>query len=709
MRPRITLALGFAITLAGLAAPVSAQDGYSHGRLRYVDQGVTLQRATDAGAEEALGNEPFLPGDRVWTDAGGRAEFQFPDGSSVRLDRRSKLDYTGHDEGGEERINLRLWSGGLIVHTRGRGSARLEVETPAGTVAALERSVVRIDVDSGEARVSVYDGEATLDDGQQRVRLTAGERTFARWGGGAEDPERFDAGESDDFASWDEQREVEVRVAAADSRYLPDELEPYAEELERNGDWRYESTVGYVWVPQVEVGWRPYSNGRWTWTPYGWTWVPYERWGWAPSHYGRWDHASFGWYWVPGRTWGPAWVSWAVGGGYVGWCPLGRHDRPVVGWGDHRGGNDRLDRGRNDVRDRGHAVPRGGFGGPPIEAWNIVRSNELGHRNIARIRLPADRVDATSLRVAESSTLRPSRDGLALRPQSAVPRAVSTKQRPGDFVRELGVDNKTTIPAPWTRGYGPPPAGVEGARYGVPRDRDEGRRENSAASPGSGVPTTSTGANDGQASSAAPRSGRPVPWFRPSGEAQNDSGARPSGAQPANGGQPASVPPFWSPQAPRADSAPADEGRRSRGDEGGRVYRPRQDGAGAGGNRPAAGSEPSSSSGAEGNAARPRGEGRSYGGSEPRSYGGSGSEPRSYAGGDSGSEPRSAQPRSYGGGGEARSSGGSSEPRSHVGGGGGGAVRPSGGEGRSGGGEARPSGGSAAPREHAAPRPQRRN
>ncbi|MGE5127142.1 MAG: FecR family protein, partial [Betaproteobacteria bacterium] len=158
MRPRSVVAIGFALTFAGLVASAVAQDqdGYRHGRLRYVDPGVTLQRATDAGAEEAEGNEPLLPGDRVWTDASGRAEFQFPDGSLVRLDRRSKLDYSGHEEDGEERIVLRLWSGSMMVHAGSRNAARFEIETPGGTVTALQGSVVRVDVDGGEARVSVY-------------------------------------------------------------------------------------------------------------------------------------------------------------------------------------------------------------------------------------------------------------------------------------------------------------------------------------------------------------------------------------------------------------------------------------------------------------------------------------------------------------------------------------------------------------------------
>ena len=154
-----------------------------------------------------------------------------------------------------------------------------------------------------------------------------------------------------------------------------------------------------MWVPRVEVGWRPYSNGQWTWTPYGWTWVPYESWGWVPSHYGRWGvSASFGWYWVPGRAWGPGWVSWAVGGGYVGWCPLGRHDRPVRPW----------------HYDRGHSGPRGGYG--RADAWNVVRQGDLGRRDVARRHLGPSR--STRPRSA-SRAVRPSSGPLATAGSSA--------------------------------------------------------------------------------------------------------------------------------------------------------------------------------------------------------------------------------------------------------------------------------------------------
>ena len=36
-----------------------------------------------------------------------------------------------------------------------------------------------------------------------------------------------------------------------------------------------------------------------------------------------------GWCWIPGRIWSGAWVSFAVGPSYIGWCPLNFYNRPV--------------------------------------------------------------------------------------------------------------------------------------------------------------------------------------------------------------------------------------------------------------------------------------------------------------------------------------------------------------------------------------------
>ena len=431
------------IALASSTAAVAYEDDFSHGRIRHTEGGVTLQRSTEPGAEEATANMPFLPGDRVWTDDAGRAEFQFPDGTLLRLDNRGKLDYVAHDEGRGERIVLRLWSGGLMLRSRdGRDRLEFALETPAGLVESEDGVVLRLDVEAGEARLSVYEGHATLDGGRRRVEVQAGERAYARRGEAPAEPRRFDRRESDDFAEWNRDRDERENWAGDTRRYLPEEVAPYAAELESHGDWYYEAEVGYVWRPFVAAGWRPYADGRWVWSAYGWTWVPYESWGWAPFHYGRWGYSgALGWYWIPGSVWGPAWVSWAVGGDYVGWCPLGHGDRPVV----------------VDNRPREHAVPRGSLAVSNVQPWIYARKADIGARDLPRRRLEMRPSEVQNARVAESPNARPSRDftrvseAPAIPRERAVPHGVNLKPTIGDTVPELRTDPTTTIPVPAPR------------------------------------------------------------------------------------------------------------------------------------------------------------------------------------------------------------------------------------------------------------------
>ena len=548
MRIRTFLeAAGLIATLT--SATALAEDGYRHGRVRFLEPGVTLQRATEATAEEAVANQPFLPGDRVWTDGNGRSEFQFPDGTVVRLDSRSKLDYSGHEEGREERIVLRLWSGSLVVRLRSRDAGRFEIETPAGTVEAQDQAMVRVDVDGGETRVSAYRGEVALDDGRNNVRLAEGQRIYARWGSAAEEPRAFDLREEDDFSRWDEDRDAEDDRAARSSEYLPRELNPYAGEFESNGSWRFEAESGYVWAPHVAAGWSPYSNGYWSWTPYGWTWIPNESWGWAPFHYGRWGFSvSAGWYWAPGRTWGPGWVSWGVGNGYVGWCPLGWRDRPVYAW----------------AEPRGFAVARrgGGYGG-----WNVVRDGDFGHRNVAQRRVALSGLDAAALRVADSPNMRLTRDARTLRAANPETRAISRRPVPGDFVRELSVDNKYTIPAPWLR---------EGrARGDATRSRDasdptpsaRARGEAGREAAGQRAPAANDNRASQEASAARARASRPAPWYAPRGRddsasAQTAPPARTDSVRPEPSARSAS---------PRRDEGRAERPQRDAGDRQGYV------------------------------------------------------------------------------------------------------------------------------------------
>ena len=135
-------------------------------------------------------------------------------------------------------------------------------------------------------------------------------------------------------------------------------FEVFYNELGPYGRWIDHPGEGYVWVPNVEQGFRPYAtNGHWVYSNAGWTWSSNYSWGWAPFHYGRWLYEEgYGWIWVPGHEWSPAWVTWGESGGYYGWAPLAPHISIEMSMG-------------------------GGWT-PPSHYWNFVPREHINRTNI---------------------------------------------------------------------------------------------------------------------------------------------------------------------------------------------------------------------------------------------------------------------------------------------------------------------------------------
>lgn len=103
------------------------------------------------------------------------------------------------------------------------------------------------------------------------------------------------------------------------------------------GSWLEIDAGIYGWHPnRISRDWRPYSDGRWTWTENGWYWDSYEPFGWATYHYGRWiNDEYYGWIWVPDYEWGPSWVEWRYDDDYIGWAPLPPYAGFRIGFGIH--------------------------------------------------------------------------------------------------------------------------------------------------------------------------------------------------------------------------------------------------------------------------------------------------------------------------------------------------------------------------------------
>ena len=290
-----------------------------------VDGSVTLTRngQADALAENTL----LLPGDRVRV-AAGRAELRSDRGYSLFLDEATVLDVASERSvrlaSGAERLVL---GGATDVVT---GAPR--IDAPNASARALAPADFTVRVSAGlradETELCVRDGSAELSTDRGAVVVSAGESSVVGVTGAPSMSVAHEV-EGGAFDQWVDDR-LGLTRATASASYMPPGLASYSAVLDQHGSWQAEPEYGYVWYPSVAAAWRPYAYGSWGHAGYyGWTWVGRDPWAWPTHHYGRWGWHANRWFWIPGAAWGPAWVSWGIGPGYVGWCPLGWNNAPV--------------------------------------------------------------------------------------------------------------------------------------------------------------------------------------------------------------------------------------------------------------------------------------------------------------------------------------------------------------------------------------------
>ncbi len=329
------------VLLSIVTAPAWAQepgDAPEHGvaRISMMSGDVTVRRGDSGEDVAAEVNAPLVALDHVFTNRDSRAELQFdfanflrlaPD-SEVRLAELADRDYL-----------VQLSAGTLTFRVVGDSEAQAEISTPNISIRPRQQGIYRITVhDDGNTEVTVRSGEAEIYVGGKSDRLRAGQTLLVN--GDASDPERAYVGAipRDEWDRWNETRDREHN--RSDSYKYVNRHVHGAEDLYGHGRWVYDPPYGWVWAPDVGVGWAPYRVGRWVWVNfYGWTWVSGDPWGWAPYHYGRWYHTpSYGWVWYPGEPrvryyWRPALVVFFGWGNNVGWVPLAPREvyRPWYG------------------------------------------------------------------------------------------------------------------------------------------------------------------------------------------------------------------------------------------------------------------------------------------------------------------------------------------------------------------------------------------
>lgn len=294
-------------------------------RLSLVKGDVQVYTGADDEWFPATRNMILKEGDRIWVPEKARAEVHLLGGIYLRLDAQSSLDLLGLEE---DSLQFSLQRGHAYINNRKGGIDHIQIETPVASVGCYDNSIVLVDVtERGETDLSVLKGYSQTETRNGRTRVAAG--NILRVADNL-DTEIFPLGKPDAWERWNHDRDERQARGTASLRYLPDELDDFAEELDENGSWSLVEEYGYVWTPRAAVtgaDWAPYRSGRWIWVDDQFVWISYDPWGWAPHHYGRWAFIpARGWCWVPpprnAVVWAPGYVGWTYTSSAVAWIPL---------------------------------------------------------------------------------------------------------------------------------------------------------------------------------------------------------------------------------------------------------------------------------------------------------------------------------------------------------------------------------------------------
>jgi hypothetical protein len=322
----------------GFTGPSTAQDPPDRvGRLSYLAGDVSFRPAGVDDWAAATVNYPLTTGDDIWADAGARAEIALGS-AAMRLAPSTAFGVLALDD---QTTQVRLTQGSVQVRIRDLANDEtFEIDTPNGAVSLLGPGSYLVDVDeNGDATtLTVRDGRAELTAAGSSFSVAPGQAATVS---GTDSPsyDVHDPLPPDAWENWGVTRDRR-RDLSSSARYVSHDMPGY-EDLDDNGDWRETPEYGPVWTPrQVAAGWAPYRDGHWAWVdPWGWTWIDDAPWGFAPYHYGRWAYLGDGWGWVPGHVvarpvYAPALVVFvggsnfniSIGGGGVGWFPLGPNE-----------------------------------------------------------------------------------------------------------------------------------------------------------------------------------------------------------------------------------------------------------------------------------------------------------------------------------------------------------------------------------------------
>jgi hypothetical protein len=233
----ISLGLMVLAAVVVLIAPAAWADPPSRAaRLNYITGAVSLAPAglPDEWGE-AFVNRPLTVGDRLWADAGARAELRLGS-TALRIDGGTSLDVLDIDD---RMLQVSIDQGHAQVRTRGGNGGNAEIDTPAAAIVVNGAADVRVDVDASTGRtfVAVRNGRANVYTPSESFDLATGETTRIDADGRYYTVGR--AGARDAFDNFAYARDARWK----EPRYVSTEMTGY-EDLDSYGAWQPAAEYG---------------------------------------------------------------------------------------------------------------------------------------------------------------------------------------------------------------------------------------------------------------------------------------------------------------------------------------------------------------------------------------------------------------------------------------------------------------------------------
>src|SRR5437868_1078540 len=299
------LSLGLALACFFVPNVASADSQVRIVRLSQVEGAARIDRNTGGGFERAFLNIPITQGTKIQTQADGRVEVEFEDGTTLRLAPQSLVEFPElalRDDGNKVSV-VKILEGTAYLDYVGGKTSNLTLSFGQENIQFTKAAHVRVQMRDTDATLAVFKGEVSAAGPAGTVEVSSKHSA------------NFNLADGDqvtlakevtpiEFDSWDKQQGQYQKNYNVRSSYAP-----YAfgvSDLNYYGSFFDYPGYGTMWRPYfASAGWSPFSNGGWYWYPnFGYTWVSAYPWGWMPYRYGAWSFVpGFGWAWQPGTRW----------------------------------------------------------------------------------------------------------------------------------------------------------------------------------------------------------------------------------------------------------------------------------------------------------------------------------------------------------------------------------------------------------------------